>query len=59
MTPIQTMQYSLIDSECVYSLCHFQDNDDELVDNMMKYPRLGSSHLIQYLCSGYKMGVKS
>ena len=53
------MQYGLIDSECMHSLCHFQDNDDEFVDNIMKYPRLDSSHLIQYLSSDYKKGVKS
>ena len=47
------MQYGVIDSECMHSLCHFQDNDDEFVDNMVKYLRLGSSHVIQYLSSGY------
>ena len=59
MTPIQTMQYGLIDNECIHSLCHFQVNDDGFVDNRMEYPLLGSSHLIQYLSSGYKRGVKS
>ena len=53
------MQYGLIDSVCMHSLCHFKDNDDEFVDNLMKYPRLCSSHLMQYLSSGSKGGVKS
>ena len=35
------MQYGLIDSECMHSICHFQDNDDEFVDNIMKYPPAG------------------
>ena len=48
------MQYGLVDSKCMHLLWDFKDNDVELVDNIMKYPRLGSSHLIQYLSSGYK-----
>ena len=53
------MQYSIIESERKAFALPFsgQKNPDKFVDNMMKYLRLGSSHVIQYLSPGYKRGV--
>ena len=53
------MQYGLINSESMHSLCHFLDKNKESFDDKVPYHPLGSSHAIKYLLSGYKGGVIS
>ena len=49
---LHTMQYGLIDSECMHSLCYFLDKNKESFYNIVKYH--SSSHAKQFLSSVYK-----
>ena len=53
-----TIQYGIIDGECMHLLCHFLDKNRGKFGNM-NYLQLGPLHVISYLSVGYKGGIIS